>query len=70
MLTFGAIFGCEQGDMICGKHYSSFLHCIIEFLYRILMIIAGNYFREESICCQILGLLNLIDLFPYWEQTG
>ena len=33
-------------------------------------MIGGNSFREESICCQILGPLNLIDLFPYWEQTG
>jgi len=32
-------------------------------------MIAGNSFREESICCQILGPLTLIDLFPYWEQT-
>jgi len=30
----------------------------------------GNSFREKSICCQILGPLNLIDLFQYWEQTG
>jgi len=39
-------------------------------LYRSLKMIAGNSFREESICCQILGRLNMIDLFPYWEQTG
>jgi len=32
---------------------------MIEFLYRFLMMIAGNSFREESICCQILGPLNL-----------
>jgi len=55
----------------CGKHYSWFLELsIIEFLYRFLKMIVGNSFRDESICCQILGRLNLIDLFPYWEQTG
>jgi len=32
-------------------------------------VIVDNYFRKELSCCQILGPLNLIDLFPYWEQT-
>jgi len=32
-------------------------------------MIAGNSFREESICWQILGPLNLIDLFPYHSSV-
>jgi len=49
------------------------IHCnfpMIEFLYRFLKVIVGNSFREESICFQILGRFNLIDLFSFWEQTG
>jgi len=31
-------------------------------------VIAGSFLREESIWCQILGPMNVID--PNWEQTG
>jgi len=43
---------------------------MIEIVYGLLKVIVGNSCREESICYQILELLTLIDLFPYWEQTG
>ena len=40
---------------------------MIEIVYGLLKVIVGNSCREESICYQILELLTLIDLFPYWN---